>query len=145
MKDPDWKDVMNHTIVEYLEEQREPFDAVPLNDVDSLVLSTISYFSFEKGAIGRTVPTELMPLPVAICGISHVDLFGEIWLSHMGGDEFLSALLASPRYAELKVGYYANDVSNHFEKQFAAITFFFPDGSAYVAYRGTDKSLAGWK
>ena len=145
MKDPDWKDVMNHTIVEYLEEQREPFDAVPLNDVDSLVLSTISYFSFEKGAIGRTVPTDLMPLPVAICGISHADLFGEIWLSHMGGDEFLSALLASPRYADLKVGYYANDVSNQFEKQFAAITFFFPDGSAYVAYRGTDNSLAGWK
>ena len=136
---------MNHTIVEYLEEQREPFDAVPLNDVDSLVLSTISYFSFEKGAIGRTVPTDLMPLPVAICGISHADLFGEIWLSHMGGDEFLSALLASPRYADLKMGYYANDVSNHFEKQFAAITFFFPDGSAYVAYRGTDNSLAGWK
>ena len=136
---------MNSTIVEYLNEQREAFDAVPLNDVDSLVLSTISYFSFEKGAIGRTVPTELMPLPIAICGISHADLFGDIWLSHMGGDEFLSALLASPRYADLKVGYYANDVSNHFEKQFAAITFFFPDGSAYVAYRGTDNSLAGWK
>ena len=136
---------MNSTIVEYLDEQREPFDAVPLNDVDSLVFSTISYFSFEKGAIGRTVPTELVPLPVAICGISHADLYGDIWLSHMGGDEFLSALLASPRYSELKVGYYANDVSNHFEKQFAAITFFFPDGSAYVAYRGTDNSLAGWK
>ncbi|MBO4352387.1 MAG: DUF2974 domain-containing protein [Eggerthellaceae bacterium] len=136
---------MDHTIVEYLEEQRASFSDVPLNDVDSLVLSTISYFRFERGVIGRIVPTELIPLPVAICGIAHTDLYGNIWLSHERGDEFLAALLSSPRFMDLKVGYFINEVSNHFEKQFSAITFFFPDGSAYVAFRGTDNTLAGWK
>lgn len=136
---------MDRTIVEYLGEQRAPFEDAPLNSVDSLILTTIAYFNFEQGVIGRTVPTELVPLPIAICGISHDDLYGGFWLARMGGDEFLEALLASPRFMDLRVGYYINEVSEHFEKQFSAITFFFPDQSAYVAFRGTDSSLAGWK
>ena len=136
---------MERTMVEYLLERRASFADEPLNDVDSLILSTIAYFNFEHGVIGRTVPTELVPLPVAICGVSHDDLYGGIWLARMRGDEFLQALLASPRFMDLKVGYYVNEVSSHFEKQFAAVTFFLPDGAAYAAFRGTDNSLAGWK
>ena len=136
---------MERTIVEYLLEQRASFVDVPLNNVDSLVLSTIAYFNFEKGVIGRTPPSERIPLSTAICGISHEDLYGGIWLSHMGGDDLLEALLTSPRFMDLQVGYYINEVSSHFEKQFAGITFFLPDDAAYVAFRGTDSSLAGWK
>ncbi|MBQ9000888.1 MAG: DUF2974 domain-containing protein, partial [Eggerthellaceae bacterium] len=132
--------VMEHTIVEYLHGQRASFDDVPLNDADSLVLTTIAYFYLENGMLGRTVPTELVPLPIALCGISHAELFGDIWLERMGGDEFLAALLASPRFMALNIGYYINEVSGHFEKQFAACTFFFPDGSAYAAFRGTENS-----
>lgn len=136
---------MDRTIVDYLAEQRASFADEPLNDVDSLILATIAYYHFENGALGRTVPTELVPLPVAICGIQHDDLFGGIWLARMGGDAFLAAVLTSPRFMDLQVGYYANDVSSHFEKQFAAVTFFLPDDTAYIAFRGTDNSLAGWK
>lgn len=136
---------MSSTIVEYLAEQRASFVEEPLNDVDSLVLSTVVYFSFEHGTLGSKLPSEFVPLPVALCGISHDDLYGNIWLSTMGGEEFLKALLASPRFMELKVGFYAKEVSSHFEKQFAAITFLLPDNSAYVAFRGTDNTLNGWK
>lgn len=132
-------------IADYLDEQRASFADAPLSDVDSLVLSTIAYFNFEAGTLGRTVPSERVALPKAICGISHHDLFGGIWLERMGGDRFLEALLASPRFMDLEIGYYANESSSHFEKQFAAVTFFLPDNAAYVAYRGTDNSLAGWK
>ena len=136
---------MGSTIVEYLAEQRASFDDVPLNDVDSLILTTIAYFNFENGMLKNTVVSERVPLPVAICGIAKDDLYGGIWLARMGGDEFLAALLASPRFMQLEIAYYVNEVSNHFEKQFAAMTFFLPGGSAYVAFRGTDNSLAGWK
>ena len=136
---------MEQTIIEYLAEQRASFADEPLNDVDSLILTTIAYYHLENGPVGRIVPTELVPLPVAVCGISHSDLFGGIWLASMGGDEFLAALLASPRFMDLRVGYYINEISNHFEKQFSAMTFFLPGQWAYVAYRGTDNSLAGWK
>lgn len=136
---------MERTIVEYLLEQTASFEEVPLGDVDSLVLSTIAYFNFEHGALGDAVPTQRVPLPIAVCGISHSDLYGDIWLESMGGDAFLAAFLASPRFMSLEAAYYANEVSSHFEKQFAAITFYLPGGEAYVAFRGTDNSLAGWK
>ena len=136
---------MEGTITSYLNEQRASFSDVPLNDVDSLVLSTIAYLNFEKGSLGKKVPSDITPLPVAVCGIPADDLFGGIWLSRMGGDEFLSTLLASPRFMELDVGFYANEVSSHFEKQFSAITFFLPDDCVYIAFRGTDNSLTGWK
>lgn len=136
---------MDHTIVDYLKEERASFLDAPLNDVDSLILSSIVYFSFEKGAIGHAMPSEIMPLPVALCGVLHEELLGRCWLSHMGGEEFLAALLTSPRFMELNVGFYANETSSHFEKQFAAITFYLPDDSVYVAFRGTDNSLNGWK
>ncbi len=136
---------MERTIASYLKEQRASFADVPLNEVDSLVFSTIAYFNLEKGTLGKKVPSDVVPLPIAVCGISTDDLFGGIWLSHMGGDEFLSSLLASPRFMDLGVGFYANDVSNHFEKQFSAMTFFLPDGCTYIAFRGTDNSLTGWK
>lgn len=136
---------MDRTIIDYLVNKGTSFADEPLNEVDSLVLSTISYFRFEHGALGRTVPSEVVPLPVAICGIPRDDLYGGIWLSRMGGDQFLAAVLASPRFMDLRVGYYANDVSSHFEKQFSAVTFFLPDDTVYIAFRGTDNSLAGWK
>ena len=136
---------MSNGITEYLLEQRAPFDSVPLCDVDSLVFSTIAYFNFEAGVLGNTVPSEIVPLPVAVCGISHQDLFGGIWLEGMGGDEFLAALLTSPRFMGVEVGYYINEISNHFEKQFSAVSFFLPTGEVFVAYRGTDNTLAGWK
>ena len=136
---------MNQTIIEYLEDNRASFDEAPLNAVDSLVFSTIVYFNFECGALDRVVPSEIIPLPVAVCGISHEELYGSNWLSRMDGDMFLEALLASPRFMEAHVGFYANEVSTHFEKQFAAITFYLPDDSVYVAYRGTDNTLNGWK
>ena len=31
------------------------------------------------------------------------------------------------------------------ETQFCAVTFFLPDGRAFVAFRGTDESIVGWK
>lgn len=136
---------MGETIVEYLRKERSSFLDKSLNCVDSIVLSTAAYFKFELGAIGRTVPSERIPLPVALCGVRRRELIGRTWLSHEDGDGFLQALLESPRFMDLEAGYYVNDVSDHFEKQFSAITFFLPDDSAYVAFRGTDNTLAGWK
>lgn len=136
---------MPGTIVTYLAEQREPFARVPLNEVDSLILSTVAYFYFEQGALADLPVGERLPLPLALCGVRAADLFGDTWVSRMGGEPFLHALLESSRFMELSVGDYATETSQADEKQFAALTFFLADGTAYVAFRGTDSSLVGWK
>ena len=136
---------MSGTIVTYLGECRESFSRVPLNEVDSLVLSTIAYFYFEHGSLAGLSPDERLPLPQALCGVLSSDLLGDSWVAHAGGDPLLLALFKSSRFMELSVGNYVTELSHKDEKQFAAMTFYLPDGSAYVAFRGTDSSLVGWK
>ena len=50
-----------------------------------------------------------------------------------------------PRYGDIVMRDYVNVVDEREEVQFAACTFVLPGGMRYVAYRGTDMSLAGWK
>lgn len=138
---------MSENIIDYLGRQTASFDDVPVNDVDSLIFCTISYFYFEEGALGQVHASERLPLPMVLCGIPHEQLFGGGWLTEFDGEGFLAAVLASPRFAAVQMGYYVNQISDHIEKQFSAVTFFLPDaaGTVYVAYRGTDNTLAGWK
>lgn len=138
---------MEKTIIDYLLEHQETFGELPFGDVDSLVLSTIAYFQLEQGAIGRLAPDsdEFIALPVALTGIARDKLFGKSWLVSFRGNELLSALLASRRFMDLSCGLFVNELDPVQEKQFAAITFLLPDESAYVAYRGTDNTLVGWK
>ena len=136
---------MANDIVEYLVNCQESFAELPLNEVDGLVLAAASYFNFEEGALARKQPSERVPLPLALCGIPRNRLHSALWLKSWEGDKFLAALLQSPRFMELEVAYYTNELSTHFEKQFSAISFFMPDGAVYVAFRGTDQSLVGWK
>lgn len=136
---------MPGTIVTYLGECRESFSDVPLNEVDSLVLSTIAYFYVEHGRLAGVSADEHLQLPLALCGVRAADLFGVTWVSRMGGEALLHALFESPRFMEISVGNYITEMSQADEKQFAALTFYLPDGSAYVAFRGTDSSLVGWK
>jgi len=41
--------------------------------------------------------------------------------------------------------YYVNKIDLNEEKQFSAVTYLLDDGTAYVAYRGTDATFVGWK
>ncbi|MBR2681864.1 MAG: DUF2974 domain-containing protein [Atopobiaceae bacterium] len=132
-------------IIQYLARQRASFTEKPLNDVDAAVLAFATYFYFEKGCMGNASPEQRVQLPVALCGIPRANLFGPGLLMRQDGDAFLAALLESSRFMELEVGHYVADLSSKREKQFCAVTFYLPDGTAFLAYRGSDNSLAGWK
>ena len=38
-----------------------------------------------------------------------------------------------------------NRIDEETQTQFSALTMLLPDGSAYVAFRGTDDTIVGWK
>jgi hypothetical protein len=76
------------------------------------------------------------------------ELFPAMFLGVYGSENlrrFLFALAASPRFRDIRLTYYVNHFDPAIDKQFSAVTFLLPDGSAYVAYRGTDTSFVGWK
>jgi len=55
------------------------------------------------------------------------------------------ALAASPRFRNIKTNYYISKLDSEMEKQFSAVTFLLDNETAYIAYRGTDATLVGWK
>ncbi len=57
----------------------------------------------------------------------------------------LQAMAESPRFSGLRLGGFACIESSERHEQFAALYAALPDGTAYVAFRGTDSTLAGWR
>ena len=56
-----------------------------------------------------------------------------------------TAAAASVRFGSLKLNYYMNVVNEDKEAQFSAITYVLEDKNVFIAYRGTDATLIGWK
>ncbi|MBQ9664215.1 MAG: DUF2974 domain-containing protein [Oscillospiraceae bacterium] len=122
-----------------------PFSAVPFNDVDNLILSELAYTDF-----GGIVPETGESIPLS----GAHDLF---FASHSAEElrassSFLAkspllmeGMLSGARFADTRLCRYINEVDADRSAQISAVTFLLDDGSAYVAFRGTDNSLTGWK
>ncbi len=131
-------------IINYAIEKNEPFINGAFNGVDSLILSKLAYLNFDGFASG---PSDAAT-PVSIKEIADMDhtdaLFHNTWDSKNNRRLFF-ALADSSRFRDMKVIFYVNKTDPETEKQFSAVTFLLDDGSAYIAYRGTDSSFVGWK
>ena len=116
-------------------------DRVPFGPVDGLVLSVLSYVHFDGPAQGEEpvplgeVAEEYLALPAARRGRCRCET--DLAL--------LRALADSPRFARLGLCRCADRFVPKEETQFAALTVLLDDGSAFLALRGTDGTLVGWK
>lgn len=115
----------------------------PLNEVDALILCQLSYLRFD----GVVPGLEAGKTSVKLTNITVAEK--ESLLSHIFFEaenrQLLEAVLSAKRYADLKLNCYVNLVKKELETQFAAITYIFPDGTVFIAFRGTDESFVGWK
>ena len=57
----------------------------------------------------------------------------------------LRGIARTDRFGDIKVREYISLTDTKRTLQFAAMEFVLPDGTSYVAYRGTDDTLVGWK
>lgn len=121
-----------------------PLDAVPFNEVDNLILSMLSHLDFSvvsDGALLSEGIDAFMQLP------EEKRYFGLIMPETI--NEMVEKIAHCERFEGTRICGFVNTV-NHSRKQeeiqqFSAVTFLLPDGSIFVAYRGTDDSIAGWK
>ncbi len=60
-------------------------------------------------------------------------------------NKLIAAVAASPRFGDVRVGFFRQRNSDKRVVRFAAVTFLLPDDSVYVAFRGTDTTVLGWK
>ncbi|MCM1135055.1 MAG: DUF2974 domain-containing protein, partial [Clostridium sp.] len=116
----------------------------PLNEADSLVLCQFVYLNYEAFVPGPQEGREPVRIQSIYSNPEKDRIFENYWY-HESNKELLSAMAQSPRFGGLKMNYYVNIIDEDEETQFSAMTYFLEDGSIYVAYRGTDATIVGWK
>ncbi|MBE6478993.1 MAG: DUF2974 domain-containing protein [Olsenella sp.] len=127
-------------IIEYVETQLDSLATRPFCDVDSLVLSWLSYCAFPDSCRTRR--------GAGLAELYDRGQLGEVTAVMCDRAAFrhmLSALVASPRFRGLRVCSYVEETDPATDKQFSAVTFRLPEHVTYVAFRGTDGSLVGWR
>ena len=121
------------------------FDTAPFNEVDGLVLCLISYYKMT----GVMEESDRKPLRQVVQELKEGPGFSLQIVSGTGEeDRYLDALLAaadSRRFGDLMLSDYVDHFDESISKQFSAVTIELPGNRKFLAYRGTDDSIAGWK
>ena len=137
-----------HTMVDYLKNHPQGFSEMPFNSVDSLILSTLSYLDLDSYPYEDVLGGDGVPV-VDIVRFSEFESFlNGGWISASKElPAFVKTLLRCRRFADLSVRYFVQEDAAAIEKQFCACTFSFGGKTPlyYLAFRGTDGTLAGWK
>ncbi len=136
---------MSGTILNYLEEYGDiPFSERPLNDVDSLALCQLSYLKFDGMVTDVRKNGPSITLKELAGHKDYEKLFADERYEKVNRALF-QGMISGRRFSNMRLNCYINVVEKEWEPQFSAITFLLEDGTIYVAFRGTDETLVGWK
>lgn len=113
-----------------------------VNAVDALIFSALSYL--DLGCSVQALPE----IPISLREASEEFFKLPDIPSRCRAKADLSLLMAAAetrRFGECLLLHFRSHLIPEEETQFAAITFLLDDNSGFLAFRGTDYSLAGWK
>ena len=133
-------------MLDYVRTELDTFDGRGFCTVDSLVLSWLVYTRLpaDDPALAPARGWE----GVRLADLYRAEYFATYYAGMWGeepGLDLLAAVAASPRFRDVRVMGYVDATDPQAEKQFAAMTFRLTEDLSYVAFRGTDASLVGWK
>ncbi len=136
---------MAGTIIEYVKEYGDrTWEEFPMNDVDSLVLCQLAYLKFDGLVPSVWENKASVTLKEIYLHEDYEKLYADERYEKVNRALF-EAALRSRRYAKLRLNCYVNIIEKEWETQFSAITYLLGEGTLYVAYRGTDETIIGWK
>lgn len=126
------------------------FYTVPFNEVDNLIFSQLSYLDLDgivpaaqgKDAWHSVTVTQAAQRYSELYPAENPADLGPLISAHTNA--LLPAMAATKRFRDVRLrGYEARlDLDTH--EQFGAVCAELPDGTIYVAYRGTGDDLVGW-
>lgn len=137
---------MSETIIDYVKKEMRTFAEHPFHEVDSLVLAQFSYIHL--GNLIAPPSAGAVRKPLTLQQLYRAECFPHYFADQIDSAKnrkLLAACAASPRFREVGIAYYEQDLDETREKQFCAMTFFLGADTAYLAFRGTDSTLVGWK
>ncbi len=131
-------------IINYAENEMARFTKKAFGSVDSLILSQFSYVHLPSVVPGLQTNRK----PVRLGTLLKAELFPKMFCNVRDVEnnrKLLFAMAASPRFRDITLSFYTNEKDENLEKQFSAVTLFLDPNTAYIAFRGTDATLVGWK
>ena len=145
-------------ILTYVQTELRLFSERPFSAVDSLVLAELAYVRFD----GVVPGFQRLRRGVRLRDLYKAELMGVLFPSlpaeeraAISGGRYpassqnryalLAAAAMSPRFRDIRLRFYAEEQDDARMQQFAAVTFLLPGREAFIAFRGTDSSLTGWK
>lgn len=123
-----------------------PLSQVPFGEIDGLILSYLSYMPF-AGILDSRMRGEGTRLHEAAQALLNLNAQEHSKLAYSDRDDrqLLTALMESERFSGARLIGYVDQYDRATEKQFSAVTFLLADGTAFLAFRGTDDTVVGWK
>ena len=123
-------------IIDYIKENQEVLKKENFNEIDGLILSQLAYIRFEN------IPHRKR---VKLSAYGKMEYFKKMFCDDISDDKneelFINCIL-SPRFRNIKILDY-KAISTE-EEQFAGFLFAI-NGIKYLAFRGTDGNMSGWK
>lgn len=121
-----------------------PFNIDPFNEVDGLILAQFGYINLDG-----IVPYDMsraVTVGNAYRLYSPENVGEKQRIMSFEQDNRLFRLMAeSARFKDILMTGYVNIINSDEELQFSALTFTIGDGTRFIAFRGTDGSVVGWK
>ena len=114
------------------------------NEVDNLVLCILSYINFRRIDAVHTKDPAAAPTLAQVAPLL-TDEDDQLGLSELSYLPLLRLAAQTERFRDLRLFGYTHEYDEQSAKQFDALSFLVPDGTLFVAFMGTDTSLAGWK
>ena len=133
-------------ILDYLKWRGDiTFDHDGPNEVDGLIFCELAYLPFERFISECNDEETLKSLYKRYSELPESETKIGAIFPEKKIKELFALVASSERYKNVKLKRFINHVCKSSEKQFCAMTFVLNSEYLYIAYRGTDDTLVGWK
>lgn len=129
-------------ITEYLNTEMHTLEEKPFCKADALVLCQFSYLCIEN--MIDLFPGRKSRIQNLFCA-EYFESITTNTTSPVKFKEFLTSAAASPRFRNITVSHIRSIFDKEKAKQFCGMCFELDKNRIFVAFRGTDASIAGWQ
>lgn len=120
------------------------FREKPFCDVDSLLLSQFCYLKLEGLVPKLKENGKAVGIDELTAHPDREKLFADTRFEK-NNRRLFELMASSVRFSSMKMNYFVDIVDKDIETQFSAVTFFLEGARPYIAFRGTDETIVGWK
>lgn len=122
-------------------------DQSPFNEVDNLILAQLAYTNFDY-----IVPSVWSELNITLVEAAYFyfSKYSEQDIANLPyviriSIPLFKKMAETERFKQMKLSNFINVIDLDSTKQFSAVCYELSDGTNYIAYRGTDNNIIGWK